>query len=293
MKTGICTTDFNKYKYDCDTLFEKIHQLGFECLQFAFVSITESDFEANGQIEIPPYIAPSIIETIMRSSASYDLPIYVINGTFNMAHPDAAIREEGLRRLEILAAAAHEMKVPYISLCSGTGNCENLWGPSDDNITEDAWNRMLDTMQKAVAIAAKHGIILAIEAEPANVISTPETARRVMDEIGSPNLKMILDCANLFQHEAAYRENVHATIAHAMEAYGKDVVIAHGKDIYDTRDGGDFCGTGLGIIDFAFMNEQLNKYNYQGHMFLHGIYDEADMPRARQHWLDACKEVFG
>jgi hypothetical protein len=54
-------------------------------------------------------------------------------------------------------------------------------------------------------------------------------------------------------------------------------------------DGISFCGTGRGIVDFAFTAQMLKKYGYAGDMFLHGIYDEADMPYALAHWKAAEK----
>ena len=147
---------------------------------------------------------------------------------------------------------------------------------------------MADTIKRAVSMAEARGIVLAIESEAANVIDTPENARRIMDEVGSSNLKMILDCANLFHRGTAYPENVRETIGHAFDLFGGDIVIAHGKDIR-AGDGIDFCGTGLGIVDFTYTADKLREVSYTGDMFLHGIYDEADMPRAIAHWLK-CAE---
>jgi len=201
------------------------------------------------------------------------------------------VRREGVRRLGILSETAKAMGVPFISLCSGTANPDMLWAPSTENDSNEAWMRMFDTMQRAVETAEKYGVTFAIEAEPANVISTPDRARRVMDEIGSSRLKMILDCANLFPHGGALKEKVQETIRTAFEAYGKDIVIAHGKDILDSREGGEFCGAGLGIVDFTYTAEMLRKYDYKGDMFLHGISGENDMPRALKHWKNAARET--
>jgi hypothetical protein len=87
-----------------------------------------------------------------------------------------------------------------------------------------------------------------------------------MDEIGSDKLKMILDCANLFHAGTAYRENVQDVIAHAFDLFGDDIVIAHGKDIKEGS-GIEFCGTGLGIVDFGFTAMMLEKYGYTGEEF--------------------------
>ena len=112
-----------------------------------------------------------------------------------------------------------------------------------------------------------------METEAATVADTPEKIRRMLDEVGSPNLKIIMDCANLFHAGEAKKENVKDIISHAFEIFGKDVVMAHAKDISES-DGIKFCPTGEGIIDYTQFAQLLKKYNYKGDMLLHGIYDE-------------------
>ena len=290
-KCGVCSTDFESAAhtpYAADVLFAKMKERGFEAVQFAFSSIAETEFTPNGQIEIPAVIPSAAIQAVRENAEKYGIPVEVINGTFNMAHPDRGIREEGIRRFEILCRAAKELRAKYISLCSGTRNADHLWSPHPDNDIQEAWNDMLDTVSRCTKIAEEYGIILAVESEASNIISTPERARSLMDTVGSPNLKMILDCANLFHAGEAHKENVCKTLEHAFALYGNDIVLAHGKDIRE-GDGIDFCGTGLGIVDFAYTAALLEQYDFTGNMFLHGIYDENDMVRAREHWLASVR----
>ena len=290
-KCGVCSTDFESAAhtpYAAEVLFRKMKERGFEAVQFAFSSIAETDFTPNGQIEIPAVIPSAAIQAVRENAEKYGIPVEVINGTFNMAHPDRDIREEGIRRFEILCRAAKELGAKYISLCSGTRNADHLWSPHPDIDTQEAWNDMLDTVSRCTKIAEEYGIILAVESEASNIISTPERARSLMDTVGSPNLKMILDCANLFHAGEAHKENVCKTLEHAFALYGNDIVLAHGKDIRE-GDGIDFCGTGLGIVDFAYTAALLEQYDFTGNMFLHGIYDENDMVRAREHWLASVR----
>ena len=290
-KCGVCSTDFESAAhtpYTAEVLFRKMKERGFEAVQFAFSSIAETEFTPNGQIEIPAVIPSAAILSVRENAEKYGIPVEVINGTFNMAHPDRGIREEGIRRFEILCRAAKELGAKYISLCSGTRNADHLWSPHPDNDTQEAWNDMLDTVSRCTKIAETYGITLAVESEASNIISTPERARRLMDTVGSPNLKMILDCANLFHAGEAHKENVCKTLEHAFALYGNDIVLAHGKDIRE-GDGIDFCGTGLGIVDFAYTAALLEQYDFTGNMFLHGIYDENDMVRAGEHWLASVR----
>ena len=290
-RCGVCSTDFESVThtpYPAALLFEKMKERGFEAVQFAFSSISETDFVPDGLIEIPADIPVSAIRAVAANAEACGIPVEVINGTFNMAHPDSAVREEGIRRFEILCRAAAELGAKYISLCSGTRNPDHLWSPHPDNGTDAAWEDMRDTVMRCTAIAERFGVVLAIESEASNIVSTPARARRIMDEVGSPNLKMILDCANLFHAGQAYPEHVRRTLDEAFAAYGHDIVAAHGKDIR-AGDGFAFCGTGRGIIDFAYTAKLLEEYGFSGDMFLHGIYDEDDMVRARDHWLRAAK----
>ena len=230
---GVCSTDFESAAhapYSAAVLFEKMKARGFAAVQFAFSSIAESAFTPTGQIEIPAEIPDADIRAVQENARNYGIPVKVINGTFNMAHPDKDIREEGIRRFHVLCRASKQLGAAYISLCSGTRNPDNLWAPHPDNDTDAAWADMLDTVSRCTRTAEQYGIILAVESEASNIISTPERARRLMDTVGSPNLKMILDCANLFHTGQAHPQNVRATLDHAFALYGHDIVLVQRED---------------------------------------------------------------
>jgi sugar phosphate isomerase/epimerase len=251
--------------------------MNYTCTQLGAASVTEIGFKASGNIEIPNGINDSALTIIDNAANKYNVEIISVNGTFNMAHPDPKIRREGVDRFKNFAESTRKLGSKYASLCSGTRNPDYLWSPHPDNDTETAWNDMIDTMKKVVDIAERNDLIVAVETEAANVINTPEKARQLMDEIGSPNLKMIIDCANIFHVGQAHKENVRPQIKKAFENFGKDIVMAHGKDISDS-DGIDYCPTGEGIVDYDYFLQSLKNYNYNGDMLLHSIYIEEKMP---------------
>ena len=289
MRIGICTTDFTARP--AEELFRGIAQMGYKSVQFSFASITESGFAAGPALEIPPEISPETLAAVARASEKHDLPLVAINGTFNMAHPDPEVRREGVRRFELLADAAAELGCPILSLCTGTRNINSLWRPHPDNGTEAAWADSLDTMRQLCAIAEARSLTIAVETEASNVVRTAALARRMLDEAGSPALKMILDPANLFLPGEARAENAAASLDEAFAQFGDDIVLAHGKDIRP-GDGIDFCATGLGMVDFDRMLRLLDARGYHGDWVLHGIYDETDMPRALR-WAEEALERTG
>lgn len=278
MILGICTTDFSRRPLD--ELFSGIEALGFEAVQFAFDSIEESGFHADSHIEIPAQIDDALPAQIAECAARHHLALTAVNGTFNMAHPDAAVREEGVRRFEGFARAVKAMGCGMITLCSGTRSRLSLWTGDAGNESEAAWRDMAACMRAVSAIAEKYDLTLAIETEAGNIISTPELAERILREVNSPRLRMIMDCANLFHPGETKRDNVRAVIGHAFDVFGQHVVLAHGKDIAES-DGIRFCAAGEGIVDFPYFVERLHEVHYQGVMMLHGIDSEEKMPACR------------
>ena len=259
MKTGVCTTDFEKSPLlPAAALFEKIRAVGFECVQFAFSSVTESDFVPSGQLELPGEISAGTLSAVAAASEKTGLPIGVVNATFNMAHPDPEVRAEGLRRLRVHAKAAKALGCPVLSLCTGTRNAGHLWTPHPDNGSEAAWDAMLSTVSRAVEIAEEEDVVLAVESEASNVIDRPSRVKRLLEAVGSDRLRMILDPANLFRAGEAHPSNARRTLDEAFAAFGDKIAAAHGKDIRE-GDGISFCGTGLGIVDFPYMASLLHK----------------------------------
>lgn len=287
MRIGLCTTDF-KDAMPAAELFRKMADMGYATTQLAFRSVSECGFTEDNQIEIPAQVPQEAIKAILAASRETGVEISAVNGTWNMAHPDPAVRAEGLRRFPAFCRAAKAVGAPIVSLCSGSRSLEGLWCFHPDTQSDAAWADMAESMKTAAAIAEAHSLVMAIETEANNVIDTPEKARRIMDEVGSPALKMILDCANLFHPGTASVQNMRPMIDRAMKYFGADVVIAHGKDIRPSE-GIDFCGTGFGIVDFPYMIAKLNAAGFAGDIALHGIYAEEDMPGCLAFMLNAMR----
>jgi len=288
MKIGLSASDIKRT--NTDNLFATIAGYGFASTQFGFAYVTESNFEPTGKIEIPERIDDKLIALVYESAKKYDVDIFACYGTFNMAHPDPEVREEGIKRFDVLAEATKKLGCKYILICSGTRYEDYLWRYHPDNSTPEAWADMIDTVKKCAKIAEKYGVVAAVETEASNIIDTPEKARRMLDEVGSDNLKMTMDCANLFHAGEAKRENVHRVVSHAFDVFGDDVVIAHGKDIMES-DGIKFCPTGEGIIDYTQFIDLLNKHNYRGDMILHGIFNGDKMAHGYEIIKNAMENI--
>ncbi len=72
-----------------------------------------------------------------------------------------------------------------------------MWRWHPDNTTPQAWADSRTTLQALAALAEDYGLTLAVEPEHSNVVATADQAITMLDQIGSPALKIIYDAANL------------------------------------------------------------------------------------------------
>jgi sugar phosphate isomerase/epimerase len=93
-------------------------------------------------------------------------------------------------------------------------------------------------------------------------------ARRLMDEIGSPWVKVTMDPANIFH--AGELPRMREMLEEAFALIGKDVVLAHAKDL--DRDGeAGHKAAGEGSLDYGLYVKLLRQYRYDGALLLHGL----------------------
>jgi sugar phosphate isomerase/epimerase len=192
-----------------------------------------------------------------------------------MSHPDAERRRTGLRQLRVLAEACSPMGTSIIHLCTGTRDRDSMWRRHPDNDTPAAWQDMTACMREACDIARQARVVLAFEPEINNVVNSALKARRLLDEIGSPFLKVTIDPANLFP--AGQLPQMREILDEAFALVGKDVALAHAKDLDHDGDAGHKAA-GQGRLDYDRYLALLQSHRFQGPLLLHGL-SEAQAPR--------------
>jgi len=249
-----------------EATLDAVKQYGLKCVHF--------NMKSAGLESMPRRIDPSTCNRIGDAMRAREISTATLSGTFNMIHPDAAQRLEGLERLEVLAAVAPRLGTSVISLCTGTRDAENMWRAHPGNSTPEAWNDLLESMTRAVEIADRHDVALAVEPEVANVVDSAPKARRLLDQIGSPRLKVIIDGANLFHAgELAGQREI---LDRAFELLGPDIVLAHAKDL--DRDGkAGQVAAGFGLLDYDYYLGLLKQIDFTGPLILHSLH-ESDVP---------------
>lgn len=220
---------------------------------------------------MPARIAFGLAADIRKQVLSRELGMSAVSGTFNMAHPDERSRKDGLRRLRVLASVAKEMGTSVITLCTGTRDRENMWRSHPDNRSAEAWKDMKYTVSQAMRIAEEFDVTMAIEPERSNIVNNARMAKRLLDEIGSPRLRIVMDAANLYECDQTAPMN--EIMDEAFELLGGSIVIAHAKDI-SSDSASDFVAAGKGKLDYVRYIKLLQKINYNGALILHGLFED-------------------
>ena len=128
---------------------------------------------------------------------------------------------------------------------------------------------MLAEFERILPVAEAHNIMLGVEPEMANIVSSAAHAKQLIDELKSDRIGIILDPANLFDASLATQRG--QLIRDAVDLLGDHIVMVHAKD--RTIDG-NFCAAGQGCVDFEALIRQLAEKRFHGPLVTHGCTDK-------------------
>jgi len=264
MQIGILLGAFSRPTLEAR--LEAAKAAGLECVQLSM--------DCAGLATMPDAIPADLAARCKREAASRGIAIASLDGTFNMSHPDAQRRKDGLRRLRVLVDACEAIGTAAIHICTGTRDRTSMWRRHPDNDSPEAWRDMVGCVREAAGIAREKNVTLAFEPEVNNVVDSAKNARRLLDEVASPNLKVCIDCANVFHTGELPRMS--EVLEETIKLLGKDIVLAHAKDLDHDGDAGHLAA-GKGKLDYDRYLKLLHEAGFRGPLLLHGL-SESQVP---------------
>jgi sugar phosphate isomerase/epimerase len=216
----------------------------------------------------PMELSQASVEAIREGFWQRKLQLAALSGTYNMIDPDRQAREAGAAGLQRIIALAPKLGTRVVTLCTGSRNRQSMWQRHEDNDRPEAWADLLVQVEQAVVAAESHGVVLGVEPEIANTINSVDKARRLLDEIHSAHLKIVMDGANIFQR--GQLPNMRKVLEEAFELLGSEIVLAHAKDL--ERDGeAGHVAAGRGQLDYPYYLELMKKSGFEGAIILHAL----------------------
>ncbi len=256
-----------------DESLERIHDMGFESVQF--------NLNVLGYATVPETLPPGKAGEIGATFWAYGLNLAAISGTFNAAHPDETVRKAGINGIKVLSEAAEDMGTRIITLSTGTRDPDNLWKTHPDNDTEIAWTAMINTITRLIKIAEANSVILAFKPEASNIVNSVEKAIRLIEQVDSENLKVVLDPVNLVTPDTIDQQL--EIFTNAFSLLSDRIALVHISDVAGWKEltgEAQRVPAGKGRIDYPGFIRLLKKSVYQGPLILQGL-DEMDMKPSR------------
>jgi sugar phosphate isomerase/epimerase len=193
---------------------------GFECAHVALSKVISDNSVENSAL------TPGYAMYLKKLFAKNELDIAVLGCYLNLATPDASeLKATQDKYMANIRFAAH-LGAGVVGTETGAPNVEYKF--EEACWSEEALETFITNFRPVVKYAEQMGVLIAIEPVVRHIVCNPVRARRVLDEINSPNLRIILDPVNLL--EIYNYEKQDEIIDQALELLGKDIAVLHVKD---------------------------------------------------------------
>lgn len=196
------------------------HEQGFACGHLALSKVI-SEYPVDDGALTPGYAL-----YLKKLFAKNELDIAVLGCYLNLANPNPESLDKIRKRYLTHIRFASLLDVGVVGTETGAVNEEYKF--EEKNHSEEALDIFIHNVRPVVEYAEKMGVIFAIEPVYKHIVCNPKRARRVLDEINSPNLQIIFDPVNLL--DISNYKNRDEIIGEAMELLGDDIAMIHIKD---------------------------------------------------------------
>jgi len=125
---------------------------------------------------------------------------------------------------------AAQLEAQAFLLRPGSLNPAGPWTPHRDNHRPEHVETLVDTLRPLARKAEGEGVLLAMETHAVSIMDPPIKCREIVEKVGSPNLRLIMDAVNHFQ---CLQQVYHSSdwLNHIFDEMGAVAPLAHIKDL--------------------------------------------------------------
>ena len=217
---------------------QDIHELGFKCGHLAL-----------GKVGLPGdngSLTPGYAMYLRQLFEKNQVAPAVLGCYLNLANPDKEqLQKITSRYMANIRFAAH-LGAGVVGTETGSPNTTYTFVP--ETHSEEALETFITNLRPVVEYAEKMGVIMAIEPVYKHIVCNAKRARRVLDEINSPNLQIIFDPVNLL--DVSNYQDREAIFKETIELLGEDIAMIHLKDFVIEDGKMVSVGCGLGQMNY-------------------------------------------
>lgn len=233
-------------KMPLEERLQLIHEQGFTCAHVALTKVIE-EFPIN-----PAALTPGLAMYLKKLFSKYEIDFAVLGCYLNLANPEKDQLSNIVNTYMAHIRFASVLGCGVVGTETGAPNVAYQYEPACR--FEESLELFIRNLKPIIKYAENMGVIFAIEPVRNHIVYNSVRAKKVLEEINSPNLQIILDPVNLLGMDNYHQQT--EVIEEAIELLGNDVAIVHMKDfvIEDNKLKSVAAGTGelnyQPIIDF-------------------------------------------
>ena len=216
---------------------------GFTCAHVALSKVLP-DFSMQSA---PEKLTEEFARSVRQDFADTGMSCAVLGCYLNLADPDETRRQ---KTQDIYRAHLHfAARIGAGVVGTETYANPDSRFPEPAARSEEAFRLFIEALKPVVRFAEEADAVLAVEPVWQHIISTPERALRMLEEVPSDHLQIILDAVNLIGPDTVERKD--EIIENAIRLLGDRVRILHLKDFVVEGEGKiRSCACGLGSMRY-------------------------------------------
>ena len=164
------------------------------------------------------------------AEAGMDLPQFGIGYGECLFDPDDGVRQTVIRKIERGIEVAAALGAGVCLLRTGGLNPGGSYFPDAANHAPDSWERLVDTLKQVCAKAESAGVTMVMETHVLTITDSPETNGRLVADVGSERMRIVMDYVNHFQNVKQVFASAER-IDHIFDTMGHLCPVGHCKDI--------------------------------------------------------------
>ena len=287
MKLGVICDGISR---DLEHAVDVMDEFGLEYAQLQFV----------GDAEVWDH-TPAQIADIDRLLRDRGKPVsclsrHVFAGMTTANSPGDPLHIKHLDALRRVIDMAHVLGSPLVRIMTNKKE-QILWGRGGAerwNVAHGAWDKTLELIAPAIAVARDAGITLVVETGNGTMVNSNYTARRLIDDLGAKDvLKVLWDPANnCWCHERAFPEGYEEVRGGYLgHVHIKDVKVDTPRATLEVRR----MGEGQLADLFAPMAAALRADGYDGVISFESVYHPGndDFEAGFRLCIERFRDLFG
>mgnify|MGYP003291824562 CR=1 FL=1 len=249
-------------KDNIEEFAKKVSQKGFSYVQLVLQKAFIND---NGLLD------ENKVEQIYEAFSKYNVNVAMLGAYFNPFHSDKNKVATCVSKFQNHLRFAKSLNSSLVGTETGSYN-NDKWTFHEYNYTEVAYETNLTIFEDLVKIAEENDVNVALEGAYHHCMGNPRMLNRLVRELNSDNVKVIVDLYNYLyignheQRNEIFKEAISLMKDKIVLFHLKDYIVDSGKLVQ--------VGLGQGLMDFPFIIKTIKENFTDAFLIFEGVVGE-------------------